>query len=260
MDTSAHFPGITDTEMNAVLTAMYNGEREMLPRLEEPQYGQVQLSLHFKLQFEATWITVASVESGKKSKGVFATCDIPAGNFLTFFPLHYLRESDGRLVGLRMTNSPQERLHVARLRYNDMEVFGNTLKHDNLWFVGHMINKTYVRHILDYLNAEFVVVAHIKSRYKWVAIRAVRPISAGEEVLVPDMSENEKKEAMRATLTDRDRKWFENLEKKVIKKCFVFYTFNTRDSSLLNTLLFLSSSIQLISSIIWSACSRFFSV
>lgn len=199
----------TEDDMNRiVMPFLRNAEKLVQERVEQSQkasrkdmeqyWVQVCLSwsYHFPKPLNVTWLEVRDSQHGL---GVFATCDIPIGRYLTFYPIHFVKY-DGIVIGNtgeKIDERVQGLDHV-----NGASIWGDTRYHENTGFIGHMINDpcpdiTYkegeefdwlVRYALaadSFANVKFVKEADAESDCVWVVVKSTKDIPRGTELLLP---------------------------------------------------------------------------
>ena len=132
-------------------------------------------------------------DSPVHGKGVFAKEDIKKGELITFYPADAWI-NNGMINTYTMTAEKAQDLSLYAYRFTsgDLDIFGDPAKIDDPAYLGHMINDAVEYRPRKSSEREYAasslkksnIIFHVIAKEWHVAIVAIRPIKAGEELFV----------------------------------------------------------------------------
>lgn len=169
--------------------------------VHEKQYQpfHIQIFISKMLRVKALDTPWLEVRKSKNGMGVFATCDIPQGLYLTFYPFHVVKYN--RRFMRSCDQKIDDQIHGIGLD-NGAVIYGDARNYKNETFIGHMINDPcldvtitnneefdwLVRYAIaaaSFSNVKFIQEVTPSSDCVWTSVKSVKPIPAGSELLVP---------------------------------------------------------------------------
>lgn len=193
--------GWSELNLPTVLENLYKIEKEVekAHNFENPLQTQCQICWTSRFGIDVDWIEVRKCATGM---GLFATVDIPANQYITIYPTHYIKVDDEEMIG--PVHKRSQNGGRAEGIQQDLEtvIYGDICVYDNLWFCGHMLNDPCVdvdvkpgKEVEWFVR--YVLAADIKANVKlskeklqqsdlvWSMVKTTRAIESGEQLLMP---------------------------------------------------------------------------